>query len=263
VFYKLMMRTRYFLRSFKEDVIAAITAVILTTLAFIFIPSISLPLSVLIIFFSLIAVIYSRLKDKDFYFIPFAGRKDKDEWIGSGTLEYVRTHKCFSITNADPGYVHSKCLTWSNYRIEFEFKIVSRCLGVIVRAVSLSNYVMLQINPNGIRPHLRINGGWRVWEPPHVGLAFGGALSLDGWYRCVISCESESLNIKLFDSDTKIFDREWKIPPGHLIFQFGREEEGVTPVAIPFPINLEYGSFGFRNSRGEKASIKNVLVEKI
>jgi hypothetical protein len=190
-------------------------------------------------------------------------RKNKDDWIGRGIFEYTRTENCFLITNSDPGYIYSKCLIWSDYKFSFEFKIIKKCLGAILRAVNLSNYVMLQITPSGIRPHIRINGGWKWWECSEVNLDFENRLSSDKWYTCLFSCEKGSINIKLFDGKNKIFDREWNIPQGSLVFQFKKDEQDLSPINIPFPINLEYGSIGFRNWDDEKALIKNILIEKI
>lgn len=260
-----MKKILYFSRSHKYEFLAAIFALVSTAVAFRYSQNQKtlFLLSIVIIFISLGVIIYLRSRDKDFYFIALTRRKDKDDWIGRGQFDYERTQNCFSITNSDPGYIYPKCLTWSDYKFEFRFKIISDCLGAIVRAVNLSNHAMLQIGLDGVRPHIRINGGWSVWEHKDVGLTFNGKLSRDNWYRCVLSCEKGSINIKIFDEKGgTIIDREWGIPQGNVVFSFRKDEEDVKPVNIPFPINLEYGSVGFRNWGSEKALIRNVLIEK-
>lgn len=155
------------------------------------------------------------------------------------------------------------CLTWSDYELSFKFKIIKDCLGVIVRAVNLSNYAVLQIQTNGIRPHIRINGGWHWWETEAANLGFTKSLSLDKWYKCIFSCNKGVVDIKLLEDDHLVFERQWAIPEGKVVFRFEKEDKKDQPIEIPFPINLEYGSIGFRNYGDEKAFVKNVLVQKL
>lgn len=251
----------YFILNYWKDIIAAISAIISIIAKFIW-PQQNIVISISIIFASLIVIIYLRSKEREFYPISLTNRKDKDDWIGNGNFEYSIINKCFFITNADSGYIYSKCLTWSNYKYDFEFKILNKVIGVVVRAVNLSNYVMLQIGYNGIRPHIKVNGGWRVWEISEANLCFEKILVPDKWYKCIILVEKNSINIKLLDGKNIIFNREWEIP-SKLIFSFRKDENDQNPIKILLPINLEYGSIGFRNCGDEKALIKNILIKKI
>lgn len=254
-----MKRILYFGKRFLYDILATIFALALTFITY---GKAQFFVSIIIIFVYLVVIILLRLRDRDFYFIPLTQRRDKDNWIGRGIFEYSKVHKCFFITNADPGYIYSKCLNWSNYKYAFEFKIIKNHLGVVLRAVNLSNYVMLQIALDGINPHIRINGGWSTWGHKQSGLSFRKKLSLDTWYKCDLYCENDSVNIKIFDEQNKVFDREWQIPTGSLVFKFKKDEESSSSTNIPFPINLEYGSIGFRNWGREKALIKSILIKK-
>lgn len=256
----------YQVKRFKFDILSTVLTLTLAVVAYMFWQeqlTIFLGTTLIIIIF-LLLVIYLRLINKDFYFIPLTRREHKEGWIGNGIFDYVRVSNSFQLTNTDPGgYIFSRCLTWSNYKYEFEFKIINQCLGAVVRAVNLSNLVMLQITQNGVRPHISINGGYYVWEAEDVGLSFTQQLSLDKWYRCQIFCEQGDITIKISEHKEKIFDRQWKIPVGKIEFSFPKDEKDKSPTKIYFPINLEFGSMGFRNSDKEKALIKNVLVEKI
>lgn len=258
-----MKRIKYIWRNVRLDVIASLLAIVSTIGSFYFAQNkvIALFTSVLIIFIALIVILYFRLKGKDFYFIQFNKREDKDDWLGRGKFEYFREGNCFLITDSESGFIYSKCLNWSDYNMTFEFKIANSCLGVVVRAINLSNYIMLQIRESGIRPHIRINGGWRAWEAEETNLKFPKNLTLDRWYKCVLSCEKDSIGIKLYEDGGNVFNREWVIPHGMIQFEFKEEPEG-RAVRIPFPINLEYGTVGFRNSGTERALTKDVLVEK-
>lgn len=255
-----MKRIFYFGKKYKYDILATIFALILFSIAS---QQASFFGSIIVILFYLIIIIFLRFREKDFYFIPLTQRKDKDGWIGMGEFDYLKMYKCFSITKSETGYIYTKCLTWSDYKYSFNFKIINTCVGAIVRAVNLSNYIMLQINANGIRPHIRINGAWRKWEHEESNLSIERTLSFDKWYKCSIFSEKENLNIKIYDGKKTIFDRGWTIPTGNFIFQFKGEENGSSQINIPFSINLEYGSVGFRNCGHEKALIKNVLIKKI
>lgn len=258
----------YFIKAYKVDIIAGILSLSLTMFAFVFNdnPNQNIQISVIIIFLFLIVVIYLRARDKEFYYLALNKNKSKEDWLGSGVFEYSRSSRSFKITNADPGYVFNKCFAWSNYKMSFEFKIVKDCLGVLLRVVNLSNYVMMQIRRDGIRPHIRVNGAWRIWESKEVDLVYP-KLSLDKWYKCIITCDKQTISVKILSKKDNYFDRQWKIPTGSLVFNLrnsdNNEQEDKLNISIPFSINLEYGSVGFRNSGKEEALIRNILVEKI
>ncbi|MFA5199902.1 MAG: hypothetical protein WC442_03220 [Candidatus Omnitrophota bacterium] len=254
---------KYFYREYKRDLFITLFAILSTVTSFLLKPKMQFSLSLIIIFVSLIIIIYFRVKEKDFYFISFKKRENKDDWTGKGYFDYLRTERCFLISDSDSGYIYSKSLTWSDYRVSFEFKIFRDCLGIILRAVNLSNYAMLQIKTYGIRPHVRVNGGWFVLEAKDVNLSFKDELSLDKWYKCFLSCEKGSINIKIFDKKDKLFDRNWDIPQGNLYFDFKKDENDSNSIKIAFPINLEYGSVGFRNAGTEKALVQSLLIERI
>lgn len=261
----LMKKALYFVRTYKFDLLTALFAAISYYVAFRFAQDSTTLLwsSLFITLVSVVLIIFIRLRDRDFYFVGLSTREDKDEWIGKGIFEYKRTHNAYLITESEPGYVYSKCFTWNDYKYEFEFKIINLCLGAIVRAVNLSNYLMFQIREDGIRPHIRVNGGWRPWEHQEVGLTFHENLSLDKWYKCSLSCEKDLINIKLQDKKEAIFQRSWSIPSGRIAFPFPQRDEDPNPPTIHFPVDLDYGTIGVRNANEEKALVKNVLVERI
>jgi hypothetical protein len=265
-----MKKLYYEFLAYKFDVIAAIITVILSYLTYKYNthPQNGLVYSLIFIIIFLIIVIYLRNTERSFYYIAFNQREDKDDWIGKGSFEYVRAFNCFSITNSEAGYIYSKCLNWEDYKFSFDFKIQNSCLGIILRAVNLSNYIMLQINPKGILPHLRINGAWNVRTDEANKLMFNESLNIDKWYRASITCDKNCINISIICDQQLIFQREWIVPEGSIIFQFAPVQpnlaiENVVQHGLPFPINLEYGSVGFRNDGIEKAMIKNSLIKKI
>jgi len=263
-----LLKLKYFLKKYKFELITFLSTItILWFSEFINIfdekPNVLSILKGVIVLTSTLIIIFLRSREKQFYFISLSKRAEKDDWIGKGNFEFDRKYECFIITNASSGFIYSKCLDWSDYRVSLEFKIIKDTLGIIIRAVNLSNYVMLQIRQDGIKPHIRINGAWNWWEPLDVNLVFENQLSLDKWYKCQIDCTQDNIVTKLIYPDKPLFEREWKIPEGSMLFKFGTKEDQAHMIQIPFSINLEYGSIGFRNDNQEKAIIRNLLIEKI
>jgi len=261
-----MKKIFFLIKGYKFDLLTASFALGLYYISFRFAndPKTILLLSFSITLISVISIVTLRLKDKDFYFIGLTNPHDKDDWIGRGIFDYRRTNKGFLITESEPGYIFSKTLSWNDYKYEFDFKILNDCLGVVVRAANLSDYIMFQIRPYGIRPHIRVNGGWAKWEAKESGLEFAKNLSLDNWYKCCVTCEKDIINIQIWEKDNSIFQRSWSIPHERFGFPFPQKDDDPTKTTIiHFPVNLDYGTIGFRNAGNEKALVKNVLVEKV
>jgi hypothetical protein len=274
--------TKFFARRNKVEIFTTILAVIGFGANYYFVtrPGLTFSINIAISLATMVVLIYSKTRERDFYFISLKRNKDKEDWIGDGTFQYERTHKAYTITNSDSGVIFSKSLTWNDYKLEFDFKILKTSLGVILRATNLSNLVMLQILDSGIRPHIRVNGFWQFWEPEDSRLEFQNKLNLDNWYSCLMECDKGSIRIRIFEWKERtdpediykkfyernpVFDRVWKIPTGHI--EYSTEQESlmgkIIKNSVPFPINLEYGTFGFRNHGLENALVKNVLIEKI
>ncbi len=160
-----MKRLSFFLRSYKFDLLTAIFAILSYFFSFKLFSNEEAVLtsSLIITLISVSLIIYLRLKEKDFFFLDLKRHADRDDWIGRGNFVFNKSNKAFLISKSEAGFIFSKTLNWSDYSLEFEFKILQDCLGIIVRAINLSDYVMLQVRDYGIRPHIRINGGWRPW----------------------------------------------------------------------------------------------------
>jgi len=253
---------KYSIRQYKLDLIAGAGAIVGYAIAYsleehpraAFVLSIAVTLAVTIV------VIYSKTRERDFYFLPLQSRSDKDDWLGEGKFQYDRVQKAFVITSSHSGFIFSKALTWSDYRFEFEFKIFHASVGAIIRAANLSNLVMFQIFEDHIKAHIRINGLWLAWEPAE--LRFQEKLNLDRWQRCQLDCDKNSIQIRIYQAERTILDRLWNIPVGPLAF-ITESQDKQTRISIPFPINLEFGTVGFRNDGAESAAVKNSLIEKL
>ena len=260
-----MRKICYFLKDYKFDIIAAILNLISISIAFVYYPDNNkiFLLSSLIILTSFFIILYLRTREKDFYFIALTRRRDKDDWIGRGEFEYFRSEGSFYITRSGAGYIYSKSLNWSNYLFSFDFKIVNRYLGWIVRAINLSNYVMLQCGYDGINPHIKVNSLWfkKAHGDPDINLTYNEPLSKDKWYTGKLYCEKRVIKIMILEDNIVIFERQWIIPLAQ-VFEF-KKKENVQTQKMFLPIDLDYGTIGFRCWGDERGLIKNILIEKI
>jgi uncharacterized membrane protein len=261
----MLNRIRYFLVNNSYEIIAALISlgIVLTTIYFGVFPAKFLSISVIIIIIGFVAGVYSKSKKENSFFTALNNPKNKDDWIGEGQFNYSRVNKCFHITESDDGYIFSKCLDWIDYEFSFDFNIKKNCLGAILRATNLTNYVMMQITLDGIRPHIRIAGAWNYAEAKDSGLSFDKKLSLDLWYKCELVCDKNIVYIKIFDEEKQlVFNREWNILKGNIQILF-QDKNGEPAPSIPIPIDLHFGAIGFRAGGNEKALVRNVKVRKL
>ena len=88
---------------------------------------------------SFILVIYLKMRDKDFYYLPLDKPGNEKDWVGRGSWKYIRSEKSFEITASNVGFIFPKTILWDDYSFEFNFKIINKTCAWIVRAVNLSN----------------------------------------------------------------------------------------------------------------------------
>lgn len=260
-----MKKIYFFLKENWQELLSSMSAVVTTWLS-IYVKNdfFNLVFSVSTIILLLLLVVLLKKKEKKFYYLPMQKRDDIQNWLGSGKYEYKPSLNSFYVGHNDPGHIFAPTLNWSNYSFKFQFKIEHACIGAVVRAVNLSNFIMLQIREDGIRPHIKINGSYKTFEINETGFSFSKNLSKDEFYDCNIRAENNQIFIKISLNKNIIFQRVWNIPQGSMLFEFRENNEDAKPKAsIPFPINLEYGSVGFRNSSNEAGVVKNVLIEKL
>lgn len=223
----------------------------------------------LTIIFSVITL-YLFLQEKDFYFVALDNYTDKENWFGAGTFEFDKTNNAYIITGSDAGYIYSKCLLWGDYILSGEFKMLNKCLGVILRATDLSNYIMLQINKGrkGIRPHIRANGGWIKYEVGETGLAFEKEKNVeDGkWYKFKFTVKGDLVEIYIQDEKDILINKSWKITSGRVsipVYEKGDDARKSPTHILDITATYDYGTFGFRSSHEERALIRNVLIRSI
>ncbi len=156
------------------------------------------------------------------------------------------------VTGSDQGGLTKKGAFWENYVYTFEVKILSKCIGVIVRAIDSQNYYMFQITTESIRPHRRVSVpiltpsesedgkynlsenrvGWLIMN----NITSQHGKSLDRWFKVKMYVKGKS--IEIYIDNEQVFYKED-------LFE------------------NTYGRVGFRNDISEEALIRNLKVEII
>jgi hypothetical protein len=85
--------------------------------------------------------------------------------------------------------------------------------------------------------------------------------------RASLECDKSVIHIRIHElrNNSQVLDREWRIPSGQIAYgtvDASSNQKTITNL-IPFPINLEFGTVGFRNDNVEKATVKSSLIEKL
>ncbi len=266
-----MKRLCYFLRGVLTEIIGAVAAIIAGAVSYKMSedPSTGLLITVIIVVTVLAVVVYFRTKEDRhrLHYLPLTKPREKDNWVGKGTWEYSKSNGAYLITNSLNGFIFNKCLLWTDYAVDFEFKIVRDNCGWIVRARDLSNYVMLQCGLDQINPHIKRNGIFFIshGKDPGVNLTFDTQLRLDLWYKAIIHCEKSRLTIRISDQKQQpIFDRIWTIPERQ-VFRYKEKigEEDKESKTIVLPVDLDFGTIGFRCWGHEQSLIRDLLIRKI
>ena len=94
-----MKRLYFFLKSYRTDIISALFGSIMTLVAFIYYtdPKMRMIVSLIIVSFSLLIIIYARSRGKYFLFSGLTWERDKYSWIGYGEFNFERSQEAFRI----------------------------------------------------------------------------------------------------------------------------------------------------------------------
>jgi hypothetical protein len=269
---KIFLKIYFFFRNYLNETISFFIAIAGAVLAYFFYQEPQLQFASLIVlaFTSYLIIVFLKLKSRDFYYIFFDKYDDKEGWVGSGVFEFYPNDEAFLIRDSDAGFIFSKCLNWIDYEVNCEFKILKNTLGILVRATDLSNKLMMQLNidANGIRPHLWANGGYIVQEPKESRLEFETSLKEGRWYKLLMHVYKDSMKIQILENGKSILEKHWDIPTALLSFPIREKDKNQGDTKNPIGMldirkDYSYGTVGFRNGHGEKALVRNLLIRKI
>lgn len=262
------LKLGYSIQKYWRELLTFTFATISAYVAFVYRddPGVSFIFSILLTTVLLILTLYFILKEKDFYYLALDKYADKENWFGSGKFEFDKTNNAYVVADTDAGYIYAKTLLWKDYYLKLEFKILNKCLGVVVRANNLSNYVMLQIRKDAIRPHIRANGGWIPYETNVTGLTYEKDIKDGEWDLLEARVKGEDIEIIIRSKSSIVINKHWKIPSGKItvpIYDKSDEQRKNMTHIMDVVASYDYGSFGFRNGHGERALVKDLLVKNI
>lgn len=184
------------------------------------------------------------------------------KWDYQGNIRLDTDKKSLIVTDSNSGCI-LKNHYWKNLEISFKCifpEVDDATLGIIFRARSLSDYLMIQINgkENYINPHIRIEGKWETARQGTYPII--NPIQRDNPYR--IKLRAVNQNVELFINNEKQID--WNIPTNSDISSVKIAEKDLENAFIPeIDFRNEYGRIGFRAYQGEQAIISNLKVRRI
>lgn len=204
-------------------------------------------------------------------------RKGLDKWEFGGEgwkIEYEEGEPVLSVSESHDGGIAKRGLNWRDYEFIFDTKIVNNNSGWIVRAVSRSKCLMIQLNMAEIdkpklRFHLRIPGpveySWIVIQKEEIKLST--QLKLLEWINIkTVVC---GCNIDIYLNGEHVA-HYFIADPIRIPKQFTGEKvtliEGDVNREVKIqkeyvPMDYWVGTVGFRCSQDEHSHFKNVRVK--
>jgi hypothetical protein len=138
------------------------------------------------------------------------------------------------VASSDEGGITKKGADWENYTVTFKAKIITNCIGVIIRARDLKNYYMIQIGKNDIVPHRRISyprikkpmtnesvteidiqTGWQIFKDLSIKLNS----ELNDWFVGCIKVKGQTLSFYINDELVLHLDSFLEISKGKIGFR--------------------------------------------
>jgi hypothetical protein len=149
-----------------------------------------------------------------------------------------------------------------DYELIFETRIIDDATGWLVRASSLNDYALLQINNTSINYRIRAGG---IWTDSHTK-DHEMNIRPQKWFtvRTRVYGSSIIVYIKVNGHETTILDEELfkPAPPIMLSVEVGSNapKKNIDQFIIQ---SVQTGSFGFRLWGKEKAQFRNIYAHKI
>lgn len=221
-----------------------------------------------IIFWFLLFFLAKKVVDSIFRYI-FSFRKYNfrsedwpSKWEYQGNIRLWESEEnSLYITDSNSGCILNHYY-WKNLEISFECMFPEtaddQTLGIIFRAKSLSDYLMIQINDKEkqIVPHIRMEGRWETPRQPKYDLTFEKNVFFNVRLRIL------NEKVELFINGNSYLD--WIIPTNSDIVLVTNESQHRSDTIVPkIDFRKSYGRIGFRAYQGENAVVKNLSVRRI
>lgn len=166
------------------------------------------------------------------------------------------------ITDSNSGCI-LKHHYWKSLEISFQCMFPptrdDQTFGIIFRAKSLSDYLMIQINnkEKKIVPHIRVEGRWETTRITTYNIETDFEQNV--FYKIILRAVDEK--VELFINNSKQLD--WIIPTHTDLSSADRSKPYVDTIIPKIDFRTSYGRIGFRAYQGENAVVKNLSVKRI
>ncbi|MDO8269693.1 MAG: hypothetical protein Q7T54_03420 [Candidatus Levybacteria bacterium] len=228
----------------------------------------SFPVNLLFLLFWFLIFILGKRLFQGFYkfaasFIPYTF-KSKDwskQWDHQGNIRlWENEDNALYVTDSNSGCILKRHY-WKNLEMSFLCKFPTgtddQTVGIIFRAKSLSDYLMVQINDKGkmIVPHIRMEGNWETTRQPNYALNF----EKDVYFDVILRVIDEK--VELFINGNTML--KWTIPTNSDLTSADKNEKYEDTIVPAIDFRKGYGRIGFRAFQGENAVIKNLKVKRL
>lgn len=183
------------------------------------------------------------------------------KWDYEGHWELVGNE--LLVTQSEIGGITKVGQLWTDYRFEFDAVIVNDRIGWIVRAQDHFNYYMIQLTPELIRVHLRLQSQWLLLrDHPHN-------LKINTNQSIHIRTDVRGSEIRIYLNGTEVYydNSLFSMKPIRIVREkSGSESLSATALLEPNTIlvpSFTTGRVGFRMANQESGRISRCRVRPI
>lgn len=168
-----------------------------------------------------------------------------------------------TVADSDRGGLALRCLSWADYEVRFDTRIVEKTSGWIFRASTLNDYVHLKLGLEKVSVLYRITGIW----VPLIDVTHGQDLELGKWYpiKAVAVGKWLSVFIKMRGRYRLAFQNDVLGVKEPVAVTLGSKDIKI-PSALSQQVltpTFRTGSFGFRLPKEDKAQFRNIKAYRL
>ncbi len=175
--------------------------------------------------------------------------------------EYKST--VLSVTASDPGGLALPCLSWTDYELLFDTRIINKVTAWTVRASSLNECVMFQLGPKILLPHYRVSGVWI----PLSEIEHGLPIRQHEWFsvRTLIRGPWATIYVSIDGKLHPLFQQRILGTQPPITISINQPPHQIPSAPSRQIVSPTYrsGSFGFRLSSDEHAQFKNLKTYRL
>ena len=173
------------------------------------------------------------------------------KWLSEGGSTVVEN--IIHVKSCNSGILLSR-FYWKNFQLTFDLELILDRVGIIFRAQNLSDYFMVEIVSDEIRPYVRVGGNWQFLGSHSLKDGVSGKSKVD------ITVIDENLTLKI--NSKEVF--RWVFPTNVDINILQEDKTNQDSELIPkIGFRVSYGMIGFRCYPGQEANIHDLSVRPV